>query len=550
AIHLAARLQAIAEPGPVMVSDTTRRIVRERFRFEPLPQPLRLKGFDTEQVCHRLLGPSLPSSAPAHGAHELPPVAPFVGRRDELQKLLAHWDEARAGSLRIVRILGEAGIGKSRLVREFRRTLVDAGHAVFDGRCSPDHVSTAFHPLIKTLRNELRLRAEEPAEAALTRLRAMVSRIGVNDEGAVALLADLLSLPQPVQHAVLEQGAQRRRQLTIDLLVHLARRRLRQAPGCLIVEDTHWLDPSTAEYLDRLAAATRGEPLLILATARSDVENRWHPRFAVYETELQGLSPALARAMVMGTCGDRRLPSEVVQLIAARTDGIPLFIEESARMAIDLGADQEVPAPGAMPVPETVLDLLTARLDRLGPAKHVAQVGATIGREFPLPLLHAVMEHPRSPTVARGPDAQLAELVRAGMLLPPRDDADGARFVFRHALMRDAAYGSLLDRDRLRLHQVIASVIAERFGHLAERQPELLAFHYTEAGMDAEALRYWEAAARKAASRSAHAEAIGHIGSALAVLERSPASDDRHRAELRLQLLLAARLIATRGYGA
>ncbi|WP_427913146.1 ATP-binding protein [Ramlibacter sp. MMS24-I3-19] len=551
AIHLAARLQAMAEAGTVLVGDTTRRIVKDRFRFEPLPQALRLKGFDTEQVCHWLVGPALPASAAGQAASELPALTPFVNRNDELHKLQAHWDAARAGSLRIVRILGEAGIGKSRLVREFRRILVDAGHAVFECRCSPEHVNSAFHPLIRTLRSELRLRPDEPAEGVLARLRAMVSRAGPIDEGAMALLADLLSLPMPATHPILDQGPQRRRQLTVDLLVHLAQLRLRQRPGCLFIEDTHWLDPSTAEFLDRLATATRAEALLILATVRSDGENRWHPRFAVYETELQGLSPALARAMVTGTCGDRRLPPELVQLIAARTDGIPLFIEETARMAIDLGADQAMPSPAPMPVPATVLDLLAARLDRLGTAKQVAQVGGTIGREFPLALLRAVVQHARSPDIAEALDAQLAELVRAGMLVARDDgDGDGERYMFRHALMRDAAYGSLLDRDRLRLHQVIASVIAERFPDLAQRQPELLAFHYTEAGMDAEALRFWEAAARKAASRSANAEAIGHANHALAVLARNPAGIERDRAELRLQLLLAARLIATRGYGA
>jgi predicted ATPase len=353
----------------------------------------------------------------------------------------------------------------------------------------------------------------------------------------------------PARHPILDQPADRRRQLTVDLLVTLAQQRLRDRPGCWIVEDTHWLDPSTAEFLDRLVAATHEMPLLILATARSDAELQWRLRFAVYEAELQSLSPELSRAMVLGACGDRRLPAEVVQLIAARTDGVPLFIEESTRMAIDLSADEDHFGSGAMPVPATVVDLLTARLDRLGAAKQVAQVGATIGREFPLALLQAVLRHPGCPVGAHDASAPLAELERAGMLLT-KDDGGVVRYAFKHALMRDAAYGSLLERDRLRLHQVIAGVINERFADLAERQPELLAYHYTEAGMDAEALRCWEAAVRKAASRSAHAEAIGHVDSALAVLMRMPNTPERCRHELHLQLLLVPRLIATRGYGA
>lgn len=548
AIHLAARLQSIAAPGTIVVGESTRRIVKERFRFELLEEGILLKGFEEPQVCHRLLGPAQSASAEAGAGRPLS-ATPFVGRRDELQTLRAHWSAVEAGSLRIVRILGEAGIGKSRLVREFKRVIGEGGHEVFESRCSPDHANSAFHPLIESLRRELRLGAKEPPETVLARLRAVVSRSQELDDGAAALLADLLSLPVSTRHPVLEQGADRRRALTVDLLIALARQRVQGAPGCFIVEDIHWLDPSTAEFLDRLATAARGLPLLILVTARSDAELRWRPRFPVYEAELQGLSPELSRAMVLGACGDRRLPAEMVRLIAARADGVPLFIEESTRMALDLSAGQDRPDPGAMPVPATVLDLLTARLDRLGAAKQVAQVGATIGREFPLALLQAVLQEQGSPMRAQEVDAPLAELVQAGMLLA-KDEADGVRFSFRHALTRDAAYGSLLERDRLRLHQVIAGVIRQRFEELGERQPELLAFHYTEAGMHREALRFWEAAVRQAAVRSAHAEAIGHIGSALSVLARMAPDEEQHRLELRLQLLLAARLIATRGYGA
>jgi class 3 adenylate cyclase/predicted ATPase len=549
AIHLAARLQSIAAPGSVVVGESTRRIVRDRFRFQLLEEGILLKGFDGPQVCHRLLGAAPPSFTDRPAQAGSPAVTPLVGRRDELTALQAHWAAAEEGSLRIVRILGDAGIGKSRLVREFRQQLLAAGHDVFESRCLQEHANSAFHPLIQSLRSSLRLSAGDPPQAILAGLRAAVSRVGELDDAGTALLAELLSLPLPASHPVLEQSAERRRQLTVDLLVALAIRRVRDRPGCMIVEDIHWLDPSTAEFLDRLATAMRDMPLLMVVTARSDSELRWRPRFAVYEAEVQGLSPEQSRSMVQSACGERRLPPELVQLIAARADGVPLFIEESARMALDLSAERDPLEVAAMPVPSTVLDLLTTRLDRLGAGKQVAQAGGTIGREFPLPLLQAVLEHPDSPI--RPPDlgSALRELVRAGMLLS-KEDEGASRFVFRHQLMRDAAYGSLLERDRLRLHQVIGRVLAERFGELVARQPELLAFHYTEAGMDAEALRHWDAAARKAAARSAHAEAIGYVGNALAVLARMPPSEDLLRIELRLQLLLAGRLIATRGYGA
>ena len=200
-------------------------------------------------------------------------------------------------------------------------------------------------------------------------------------------------------------------------------------------------------------------------------------------------------------------------------------------------------------VPTTILDLLTARLDHLGGAKQIAQIGGTIGREFSLTLLQAVLANANSPFTARDLPAQLAALIRSGMLIGS-SEGDGIRYTFKHALVRDAAYRSLLERDRIRLHRVIANVVSEQFRELAESQPELLAFHFTEAGLDTDASRYWENAARQAASRSAHVEAIHHVTNALTVLARLPHDTDRDRVELRLQLLLATRLIATEGYGA
>ncbi len=548
AVHLAARLQSIARPGTAVVADSTRRIVKDQFRFERLEAPPLLKGFDQPPLCYELLGPASPPAWPQAGAAGVAAeMSSFVGRHEELQALSRHWAAAQSGALQLVRIGGEAGIGKSRLIREFKSMLVGQRHDLIELRCAPEHVHSAFRPLIDFLRRELRIDPSDSADAAIERLRQLASPAAPIDEASVALLAELLAIELPSLPAILERPAERRRRLTVDLLVALAQQRLRGAAACLVVEDVHWIDPSTAEFLNRLAAAAQSMPLLILATERSDAERRWHPRCAMREIELRGLAPGLARTLVVRICGEHRLPSDVVHRIAERADGVPLFIEESAHMAIELGA--RLGDAAELPVPATIVDLLTARLDSLGGAKQVAQVGGTIGREFSLHLLQAVLDHPDAPVSVPDAPARLAVLVRAGMLLAKRAD-DPPRFAFKHALMRDAAYRSLLERDRLRLHRVIASVLREQFGALAEQQPELLAFHYTEAGMNAEALRCWEGAARQAASRSAHLEAIGHVHSALAVLARMPPGLDRDRIELRLQLLLAARLIATHGYGA
>ena len=549
AIHFAARLQSIAAPGTIVVGESTRRIVRERYRFQPLEHVPRLKGFDQPEPLYRAVGPAqADTSSGVDSAVAAPRMTPFVGRRRELQALEEHWAAAQAGALQVVRIVGDAGIGKSRLVREFKRALEGKGHEVFECRCAPEHANSAFHPIVEWLRKQLRILDGDHADVVLEKIGHFVAPVGI--DGAVPLLADLLSIPMPSRHPVLAHTAERRRQLMLNVLVAMSRLRLQSSAACLIVEDIHWMDPSTGELLNRLAVEAKALPLLVLVTARPDVEVNWHPRFAVHETELRGLSPESSRMLVLGTSSETRLPSEVVHQIAARADGVPLFIEESTRMAVELGAGRaDAESAVTLAVPTTILDLLTARLDHLGGAKQIAQIGGTIGREFPLALLQAVLAHASSPFTARDLSAQLAALIRSGMLIGT-SEGDGIRYGFKHALMRDAAYRSLLERDRIQLHRVIANVISEQFRELAESQPELLAFHFTEAGVDGDALRYWESAARQAASRSAHVETINHVTNALAVSARLPRDTDRDRVELRLQLLLATRLIATEGYGA
>ena len=547
AIHFAARLQSIAAPGTIVVGESTRRIVRERFRFQPLEHVPRLKGFDQPEPLYRALGPAqTDASSDADSAVVPPRMTPFVGRGRELQALEEHWAAAQAGALQVARIVGDAGIGKSRLVRELKRALEGKGHEVFELRCAREHSNSAFHPIVEWLRKRLRILDRDPVDAVLEKVGHFVAPAAI--DGAVPLLADLLSIPMPSRHPVLAHSAERRRQLMLNVLVAISRLRLQRSATCLIAEDIHWMDPSTGEFLNRLAVEAKALPLLVVVTARSDVEVNWHPRFAVHETQLRGLSPESSRMLVLGTSSETRLPSEVVHQIAARADGVPLFIEESTRMAVELGVGSSSSAV-TLAVPTTILDLLTARLDHLGGAKQIAQIGGTIGREFPLALLQAVLKHESSPFTARDLPDQIAALIRSGMLID-RSEGDSVRYSFKHALMRDAAYRSLLERDRTQLHRVIANVISEQFRDLAESQPELLAFHFTEAGLDADALRNWETAARQAASRSAHVEAINHLNNALTVLARLPRDTDRDRVELRLQLLLATRLIATEGYGA
>jgi class 3 adenylate cyclase/predicted ATPase len=547
AIHFAARLQSIAAPGTVVVGEATLRIDKGRYRFAPLEHVPALKGFEQPGPLYRVLGP-VQADGPA-GAVAMPRMTPFVGRHRELKALEEHWAAAKAAGFRLVRVVGDAGIGKSRLVREFRHALAGTGQQAFECRCNPDHINSAFSPIVEWLRRQLRIGDGDPADTVLEKLERFVAPTGI--DGAVPLLASLLSVPIPSGHPLRGHSAERRRQLTLDVLVALARFRLQSSAACLIVEDVQWIDPSSGEFLNRLAADAKALPLLVLVTARSDAEVRWHPRCAVHETELRSLSPESSRMLVLSACGDTRLPGEVVHLLAARADGVPLFIEESTKMVVELnaGLPGEATSAAALSVPATILDLLMVRLDRLGGAKQVAQIGGTIGREFPLGLLRAVLACEASPLPAADLSAHLAALIRSGMLIGHGESGD-ARYAFKHALMRDAAYRSLLERDRVRLHRAIASVLDAEFRGLTESQPELLAFHLTEAGADLDALRCWEAAARQAASRSAQVEAISHVTNALKVVARLPRDANRDRIELRLQQLLATRLIATEGYGA
>lgn len=549
AVHFAARLQAIALPGTLVVGESTRKLVKGRYRFTSIERDLPpLKGFVQHEGVFRVALPAEDDVDPEFAA-DAPRLSPFVGRSDEMLALERHWAQARAGTLRVVRIVGEAGIGKSRLLREFKRSLAAQGHGVFECRCAAGQENSAFHPMIEALRNELHIGIGDSGESVRFKLGRLVAQTSAPDD-AVAVLAELMTVPLPADHPLQRLPAERLRQSTMDMLVELGKLRVRDAAGCMIVEDVHWIDPSTGDLIDRLAVEAGQLPLLILLTSRPEPESRWHPRVAVHDEELSAVSTEAARMLVVGAGGDTRLPTAIVHLLAARTDGVPLFIEESTRMAIEVGAGRVDAGEALMQsVPTTIQDLLGARLDRLDRAKQVAQICGTIGREFSMPLLQAVLRHPDSPFQVHDLPAQLAALMRSGMLVR-RGDPETGRYRFKHALMRDAAYRSLLERDRKRLHRIVAQMLREQFRELSDAQPESLAFHLTEAGDLADALGAWELAARRAASRSAHVEAINHLSAALAVLERSPIGVDRERTELRLQLLLATRLIATEGYGA
>jgi len=558
AVHHAARLQAAAGAGGVLVGAATRRIAGERFDFCLVDAAARLKGFGDSGAVWRVV-----AERPVQGTERFdsrPQLTPFIGREAELRQVQAHWQAAVAGQRQALLLCGEAGIGKSRLVHEFRRGLAASGHRVLESRCAPEHGGSAFWPLIDLLRRRLRIAPGDDGATQLARLRALQVAAGPQADEALAVLGSLLSLPAEVLPPLpADASTERLRQLTLAWLERVALGLGDQAPVCLIVEDVQWIDPSSRALVQRLLDGPAGQRVLLLLTQRGAPADAAAAGFgapALPVLCLGGLPPDAACALLQDATGGALLGADLVRWLAARGDGVPLFIEESARLAAALAASRpagDLAATLREAVPGTLRDLLMARLDQLPQAKRVAQLGSALGRGFSRALLEAVNAHPASPIRLAALDQDLATLVRAGLLAQqdPNDDGHGGhQLVFNHALVRDAAHQSLLERDRRQLHAAIADVLQQQFAALCASQPELLAQHLEQAGQDEPALAAWERAARHAAQRSAHGEANAHVQRALALLARQPAGLQRDATELRLQLQLAGGLIATAGYGA
>lgn len=571
AVHHAARLQQAAPAGAVYVGPATRRIAGERFAFELVDGAAQFKGFDAPVAVWRAV-----KEHPVLGTERFdhrPDLTPFIGRDTELAQVLQHWQAAVAGERQALLLHGEAGIGKSRLVRELRQTLAARGYRTMECRCAPESMSSAFQPLIDLLRRQLRVHEGDPPGLQVARLRALQITTGAEAEQALALLGALLNVPPqvlpPLPAAAQAGSAERRRQLTMDLLARVSTVLADQAPVCLILEDVQWADPSTRALMQRLIDGPRNERVLLLLTLRGSPDDAAACGFAVPTLRLAGLGPEAAQDLLRRASGGALDDPALAQWLAARADGVPLFIEESARMAAALAAQRpgdDVARLLRDAVPGSLQDLLTARLDQLPQAKRAAQVGGALGRAFPQALIEAVNAHAASPIHLPALGSLLDALVQAGLLTAEQQGGQRV-YTFRHALVRDAAHQSLLERDRRRLHGAIAAVLQGHFSALCDSQPELLALHQEQAGLWAEALAGWERAARHAARRSAHHEAVAHLRRALALLARPadpshaaaadgaasaapPTGNERDATELRLLLLLSGVLIATQGYGA
>ena len=531
---IAARLQQEARENTLVISEATYRLVRGAFECASLG-PFSLKGVSQLQPAYEVTGESGLTSRFDIGIAR--GLTPYVGREHELVVLENAWREAVMGAGRVVLIDGDPGIGKSRLVHEFTRALDASDHRMVVCRCSPYNRNSAYFPIIQLIHSMLGLHAGDADPVKLDRIEQALTRAGRDLSEAVPLIARLLSVACQSRYPEPQATPLQDKQRLHELLVEWLRRDASSKSIVMFVEDVHWVDPSSRELLDRLVAAIADRRILLLLAFRPEFQPHWEQLAHVERLSLGPLTRRASETMVRHLQGDRALQSDVVSRLVTNTDGVPLFLEESTLMALAHGAE-------AVTIPATLHDLLMARLDQLGPTKEVAQIAATIGAEFSYDALRAVARLDESTL-----QGHVERLVAAGLVR--RDEKSGtSAYSFKHALVRDTAYQSLMTRARRASHERIADVFSDQFPDIARNQPELIAHHCTEAGLAQRAVDLWQKAGLRSAERYELPEAIRHVRKGLEVLATLPVSPARQRQELELQAVLAGRLIATEGYGA
>ena len=532
--NLAARLQALALRDTILVSDTTRNLLGALFELEAIGEH-ELKGFARPVSAWRVRGEAASESrfaAIRTGGH-----LPLIGRAHEMGLLLDRWRLARSGEGQIVTLIGEAGIGKSRSVAALQETLASEPHTRIHLQCSPYYIDSSLFPVIKHLSRAARFAADDSPSAQIEKLGALFAQRAASDSLAIPLLADLLSVAEASQAVPASLNPAQRKAATIALLVDEIIRLGDSDPVLLILEDAHWIDATTLELMTRLTDRIAQARLLVLATGRPDFMPPWQTRPHSTLLTLPRLGRAECAELVAGVAATHTLSAETIAAIIAKTDGIPLFVEELTKSVMESAGED-----GAA-VPPTLKDLLMARLDRLGEAREVAQIAAVVGRQFPLAILDAVVS--RSSTVL---EAALAKLVAAGILLPEARGLERS-FSFKHALLRDAAYESLLLARRREWHERTARTVEQRFPDLAASEPEVLAYHFGEAGLAGPACDNRMRAGDRAVSWSAYKEAIAHFSTGLKLAETLPQSADGMHRQLDFLVKLGPALMVARGMG-
>jgi predicted ATPase/class 3 adenylate cyclase len=543
--NLAARLQGIAQPNGVVIAESTRKLVGNLFEAEDLGSK-EFKGISGPVRAWTALRPALVESR--FDAMHASGLTELVGREEELDLLLRRWSKAKIGEGQVVLLSGEPGIGKSRLTAALLERLAGEPHTRLRYFCSPQHTDSALYPIIGQMERAARLARDDTLQTKLDKLDAVIA-LGSASVRDTALFAEMLSLPNDGRYPAFDLSPQQRRQRTLEALSAQVEALSRQNPVLMIFEDAHWTDPTSLEAFSQAVDRIRTLQVLLLVTFRPEFEPPWIGRPYVTALTINRLAERDVSAMIDRVIGNKLLPPSIQENIIERSDGIPLFVEEMTKAVLEAGIDgaaeqiAAVPSP-TLAVPASLHGSLMARLDRLGSAKEVAQVGSAIGREFSYALLAAV---------ARKPDVELQtaldRLIGAGLLfrqgVPPH-----ATHLFKHALVQDAAYSTMLREPRRALHAHIAETLESKFAEVAESQPELLARHCTEAGLIGKSASLWGKTGQRSLERSALVEAIQQLMRALDQIATLPATPALRHEEIKLQVALITPLIHVKGYAA
>ena len=544
--NLAARLQSLAEPNTVVIAESTHRLLGELFEYQDLGKK-DLRGLGEPTQAWLVNRPS--SLESRFEALHAAGLTQLVGRQEELDLLLRRWSTAAEGSGQVVLLSGEPGIGKSRLVAALSERLATEPHIRLRYFCSPRHTDSALYPIISQLERAAAFTHDDSAPTKLDKLDALLARSFTPATDA-ALFAELLSLPNDGRYPKIEMAPRQKRQRTLEALINQIVSFAEQSPVLMIVEDIHWVDPTTLEALGRGIDRIKAAGVLLIMTYRPEFEPPWIGRPYVTALTLNRLGEREIAFMIDRVAGNNALPDSIRQDIIDRTDGVPLFVEEMTKAILEAESESDARktagaiVSSAWAVPASLHASLMARLDRLGAAKEVTQIGAAIGREFNHALLAAVV---RKPEQELGP--ALDRIVRAGLLfrqgVPPH-----ASYLFKHALIQDAAYGTLLREPRRLLHARIAETLESGFADITENQPEIVAHHCTEAGLIEKAASLWGTAGQRSLARSALVEATEQFTRALDQIATLPSTPALRREQIEFQVALITPLTHVKGYAA
>ena len=546
--NLAARLQGVAEPGQVVVSESTRRLLGGTFELEALG-PQAIRGLPSPVHAWVVRRESM--SLNRFEASLTKAMTPFVGREREVALLAERWRDANEGEGQVVLLSGEAGIGKSRILANLREHIGEGNHVAMSFQSSAHHVNEPFYPVLGPIWRAAGFVSDEPAEQRLDKLEAFIALAGLARSDFAPVLAALFSIPTAARYPAFDMPPNEAKQRTIGALMALFEGLAARAPVLALVEDAHWIDPSSLDLFGRLVERALELPVLLVISFRPEFSPPWVGRPNVTAHTLNRLGRRHSLEMIRRLTAGKPLPDEVLEQIVAKTDGVPLFVEELTKTVLESDLLREEAsgyvlraALSPLAIPSTLQDSLMSRLDRLAAVRDIAQIGAAIGREFSHRLIEAVAP-------ISGPALQIAlDQLVASELIYRRGEPPDVAYVFKHALVQDTAYGSLLRSGRQTIHADIAHALCERFADTVESAPALIAHHFTEAGLREPAARYWLKATEQALSRSAYCEANRYVDSGLAQLPALEEGPARQSLELALQLARANALLPLRGYEA